>query len=60
MVLRVEVEGLLELEAREGLQVLLLRERADYGSAELESFREAGPLVLRADAKRQNLLRARD
>ena len=60
MVLRVEVEGLLELEAREGLQVLLLRERADHGSAELESFREAGPLVLRADARREHLLGARD
>merc|ERR1719163_1166259 len=60
VVLRVEVEGFLELEAREGLEVLLLRERADHGSAELEALGEAGTLVLRADAKRQNLLRAGD
>merc|ERR1719163_1550363 len=53
VVLRVEVEGVLELEAREGLQVLLLRERADHGRTELESFREAGALVLRADARRE-------
>ena len=38
MVLRVEVEGVLELEIREGRQVLLLRERADDGSAELEAL----------------------
>merc|ERR1719163_572741 len=60
MVLRVEVEGFLELEAREGLQVLLLRERADDRRAELESFREARTLVLRTDARREHLLRARD
>ena len=59
VVLRVEVEGFLELEIPEGLEVLLLRERADDGRAELESFREAGALVLRADARREHLLRAR-
>merc|ERR1719163_2603546 len=60
VVLRVEVEALLELEIREGRQVLLLRERADDRRTELKTFREAGALVLRADARRENLLRARD
>merc|ERR1719174_3610560 len=48
VVLGVEVEALLELEIPEGLEVLLLRERADDRRAELEPFREAGALVLRA------------
>merc|ERR1719163_1097781 len=60
VVLRVEVEGVLELEAREGLEVLVLRERADDGRAKFKSFREAGTVVLRADAGREHLLRARD
>merc|ERR1719460_333238 len=60
VVLRVDVEAVLELEIPEGLEVLLLRERADDRRAELESFREAGALVLRADAGRQHLLRAGD
>ena len=60
VVLGVEVEALLELEIPEGLEVLLLRERADDRRAELESFREAGALVLRADAGSEHLLRARD
>ena len=60
VVLRVEVEGVLELEAREGLEVLLLRERADHGRAKLEALGEARTVVLRADARREHLLRARD
>ena len=60
MVLRVDVEALLELEIREGRQVLLLRERADDRSAELESFRQTRTLILRADAGREHLLRARN
>merc|ERR1719163_2513270 len=60
VVLRVEVEALLELEIREGRQVLLLRERADHGRAKLEALGEARAFVLRADARREHLLRARD
>ena len=60
VVLGVEVEALLELEIAEGLKVLLLRERADDRRAKFKSFREAGALVLRADAGRQHLLRAGD
>merc|ERR1719174_2384065 len=60
VVLGVDVEALLELEISEGLEVLLLRERADHGRAKFKSFREARTLVLRADSKRQNLLGARN
>merc|ERR1719252_13836 len=44
VVLRVEVEALLELEIPEGLEVLLLRERADDRRAKFKSFREARTL----------------
>merc|ERR1719316_2084870 len=60
VVLRVEVEALLELEISEGLEVLLLRERADDRRAKFKAFREAGAFVLRADAGREHLLRACD
>merc|ERR1719235_2917808 len=60
VVLRVDIEALLELEIPEGLEVLLLPDRADDGRAELEALGEAGALVLRAEAKRQDLLRAGD
>ena len=60
VVLRVEVEALLELEIPEGLEVLLLRERADDRRAKFKAFREARTVVLRADARREHLLRARD
>merc|ERR1719217_1864575 len=60
VVLRVEVEALLELEIPEGLEVLLLRERADDRRAKFKSFREPRPLILRADARREHLLRACD
>merc|ERR1719460_1243921 len=60
VVLRVEVEALLELEIPEGLEVILLRERADDRRAKFKAFREAGALVLRADSGSEHLLRAGD
>merc|ERR1719163_617704 len=60
VVLGVDVEALLELEIREGREVLLLRERADDRRAKFKAFRQTRTLVLRADARREHLLRARD